>query len=36
MNTGKPRILFAEDHADTRDLVTLILERSAYEVAAQN
>ena len=30
MNT--PRVLYIEDHEDTRELVTLVLEQKSYEV----
>ena len=30
--TNTPRVLYIEDHADTRELVTLVLEQRCYEV----
>ena len=32
MQLSKPRILYIEDHADTRELVTLILQQKDFEV----
>jgi DNA-binding response OmpR family regulator len=32
MLTGKSKILFVEDHEDTRELMTFVLERADYEV----
>jgi len=29
-----PRVLYIEDHADTRELVTLVLEQRSYEVVS--
>ncbi len=34
MQPGRPRILFVEDHQDTRDLLSLLFEQSNYEVVA--
>ena len=31
-NTNTPRVLYIEDHEDTRELVTLVLEQKNYEV----
>lgn len=31
-NTKAPRVLYIEDHEDTRELVTLVLEQRSYEV----
>jgi DNA-binding response OmpR family regulator len=31
-NKNTPRVLFIEDHDDTRELVTLVLEQQSYEV----
>ena len=33
MSLRKPRILFVEDHEDTRDLISFVLQQSHYEVA---
>jgi two-component system OmpR family response regulator len=33
MSLRQPRILFVEDHEDTRDLISLVLQQSHYEVA---
>jgi DNA-binding response OmpR family regulator len=30
--TNPPRVLYIEDHEDTRDLVTLVLEQKSFEV----
>src|SRR4030095_581684 len=30
--TNTPRVLYIEDHEDTRELVTLVLEQRSYEV----
>jgi DNA-binding response OmpR family regulator len=32
LNKNTPRVLFIEDHDDTRELVTLVLEQRSYEV----
>ena len=32
MQTNTPRVLYIEDHEDTRELVTLVLEQRCYEV----
>ena len=32
MQVEKPRVLFIEDHEDTRELVTLLLNQKSYEV----
>ena len=32
MPNGSPRVLYIEDHEDTRELVTLVLEQRSYEV----
>ena len=31
-HTNSPRVLYIEDHEDTRELVTLVLEQKSYEV----
>jgi len=31
-----PRVLYVEDHADTRELVTLVLEQKCYEVVTES
>src|SRR5678815_4043970 len=31
-NINAPRVLYIEDHEDTRELVTLVLEQKSYEV----
>ncbi len=33
MSFPTPRILFVDDHEDTRDLISLVLQKSHYEVA---
>ena len=32
MNINSPRVLYIEDHEDTRELVTLLLSQKSYEV----
>ena len=32
LNTNSPRVLYIEDHEDTRELVTLVLEQKCVEV----
>jgi DNA-binding response OmpR family regulator len=32
MQLSKPRILYIEDHEDTRDMVSLVLQQQNYEV----
>ena len=32
LNHNTPRVLYIEDHEDTRELVTLVLEQRSYEV----
>jgi|SRR6185503_5804457 len=32
MRTSNPRVLYIEDHEDTRELVTLLLSQKSYEV----
>ena len=32
LNTNTPRVLYIEDHEDTRELVTLVLEQKSIEV----
>ena len=32
MQVEKPRVLYIEDHEDTRELVTLLLNQKSYEV----
>ena len=36
MQAQKPRVLYIEDHEDTRELVTLLLSQKSYEVVTGN
>ena len=35
-NKNTPRVLYIEDHEDTRELVTLVLEQKRYEVVTES